>query len=276
MRSILATACALAVSACALQPVDHPPSSLAAAETAFAAHSVREDMRAAFVAAFAPGGLFVRDGWIAAAPYLQARPAPPIVLDWRPQYVEVAAAGDLGLSTGPWKLTSKAKPDTPPGYGQFVSIWKRAPGEPWKVVVDLGIAHPEPTLWKEPLQAGFVPKAAGPGSLADMEGAFQRFSTNSGQRAAYRRFAAEDLRYYREGSTPVASKAAALAVLPDAPVRWKVEASETSASQDLGYTRGSYSKEATPEVVEGWFLRVWRREAAGFRILLDVVQPRRS
>ena len=103
---------ALAATACAM-PVTQPdpPESLAAAETAFAAHSVREDMRAAFLAAFADDGVFVRDGWAVSNTYLKDRPAPPIVLDWRPVYTEVARSGELGLSTGPWKITSKEKPD---------------------------------------------------------------------------------------------------------------------------------------------------------------------
>src|SRR5262245_607456 len=110
-------------------------------------------MRAAFLAAFAHDGVFVRNGWVVSNDWLRDRPAPPIVLDWRPQYVEVAASGDLGLSTGPWKITSKAKPETPPSHGQFVSVWRREGGGPWKVAVDLGISHPADDLWKVPLEA---------------------------------------------------------------------------------------------------------------------------
>src|SRR5687767_13066775 len=150
MKPLCATL-ALALAACAHPPAmtDHSPS-LAAAETAFAAHSVREDMRVAFLAAFADDGVFVREGWRVSNDFLRDRAAPPIVLDWRPQYVEAASSGDLGLSTGPSKIMSKTDPRTPPTFGQFVSVWRRAPGGAWKVAVDLGIAHPEDTLWKDP------------------------------------------------------------------------------------------------------------------------------
>src|SRR5690606_3617406 len=144
---------ALALAGCAPSPpaMDDPAASLAAAETAFAAHSVREDMRAAFLAAFDDDGVFVRGGWIVSNDFLRDRPAPPVVLDWRPQYVEVAASGELGLSTGPTKIASREKPDTPPGYGQYVSVWRRSAGGPWKVAADLGIAHEGPALWDAPL-----------------------------------------------------------------------------------------------------------------------------
>src|SRR5688572_3441460 len=112
----LAPVLVLLLAACGSAPpkpvaADHT-ASLAAAETAFAAHSVREDMRPAFLAAFAPDGMLVRNGWVVSNDWMKPQAAPPIVLDWRPQYVEVAASGELGLSTGPWKITSKAKPET--------------------------------------------------------------------------------------------------------------------------------------------------------------------
>jgi hypothetical protein len=87
---------------------------------------VREEMRAAFLASFHEDGVFVRQGWTPAKAWLRTRPAPPIVLDWRPVYVETAASGELGVSTGPWKITSKAQPAAAPSHGQFVSVWTRA------------------------------------------------------------------------------------------------------------------------------------------------------
>ncbi|MEO7742897.1 MAG: DUF4440 domain-containing protein [Usitatibacter sp.] len=271
-------AAALVLAACAHQPPAKDPSaSLAAAESAFAAHSVREDMRAAFLAAFADDGVFVRNAWVAAKAFLMSRPAPPIVLDWRPQHVEVAASGELGLSTGPWKLTSKDKPDAPASYGQYVSIWRRGADGRWKVEVDLGISHPQPTLWKDRLEARTVPavKAGPAGGLEEAESAFQRVAAASGLRAAYEAYGAEDLRLYRSGTTPRASRAAALAspALRDEKLAWTVDRSAASRSGDLGYTRGAFAEAAKSAVPVGFYLRVWRREAAGWKIALDVVNP---
>src|SRR3954469_11663458 len=94
----------LALAACALPApmADTDRLSLAAAESAFAAHSVREDMRTAFLANFADDGMFVRNGWLVSNTYLAGQKAPPIVLDWKPVYTEIAPSGELGLSTGPW------------------------------------------------------------------------------------------------------------------------------------------------------------------------------
>jgi hypothetical protein len=253
------------------------PASLAAAETAFAAHSVREDLRAAFLANFAPDGVFVRNGWTNARSDLACRPAPPIVLEWRPQYVEVAACGDLGLSTGPSKISSRSDPSRRPVFGQFVSIWRRTPDGAWKVEVDLGISHPEATLWDEPLVARRVPDAGrtGGAGIAEAESGFQRLAASRGTRAAYAALGARDLRLYRNGEAPRASLEAAL----DAPaaggdgVSWSPERIATSRSADLGYARGSYARTSDPALPLGYFLRVWRREAGGWRIFLDVANP---
>jgi len=252
--------------------------SLAAAETAFAAHSVREDMRAAFLANFADDGVFVRGGWTNARASLTPRAAPPIVLDWRPVFTEVSASGDMGLSTGPSKITSKANPAEPPGYGQFVSVWKRESGGPWRVVADLGIAHAQPVFWDKPLET--VAVATEPAAAADtIDAAEERFAAEAkanGLHAAYAKHGSASLRLYRPGNAPMAGKDAALAWRGLATERrtWTVEKSEAARSSDLGYARGAYSGESGGKP-DGWFLRVWHREAGSWRIAMDVSTPAR-
>ena len=267
---------ALALAACAHQPapMDHT-ASLAAAETAFAAHSVREDMRVAFLAAFADDGVFVRDGWTVARTHLATQPNPAIVLDWRPVHVEASASGDMGLSTGPWKITNPAKPDAPAAYGQFVSVWKREPGGPWRVAVDLGISHAEPALWDAPLFASTRTTSETSGPIESAESAFVRDVRDLGLAAAYAQHAAADLRLYRPGLAPALDRAQALTrELPDARGwMWVTERSEVARSGDFGYTRGRYAAAAAPDKPLGYFLRVWRYEATAWRVVLDVVNP---
>lgn len=278
---IPAASLAIAVAACAHQTAsDEPALSLAAAETAFAAHSVREDMRAAFLAHFAPDGVTVRNGWIVSNDYLRERPAPPIVLDWRPAYTEVAASGELGLSTGPVKITSKAKPDAPPSYAQYVSVWRREDAGPWRVEVDLGIGHERASLWDRPLEARMAPLAvttgaSAGGSLAEAEARFAADSLARGMRAAYAAQGSQALRFYRNDFGPVVGRAAALASggMSDERLAWTVAASRTARSGDLGYARGQYAAAAAPSVPLGWYLRVWHRESDGWRIVIDVANP---
>ena len=280
MRRAAALILACAACACAT-PDSRSPSmedarSLAAAETAFAAQSVREDMRAAFIANFARDGVLVRNGWTNAREYFSPRPAPPIVLDWRPAYTEVASSGELGLSTGPWKLTSKADAAAPAAYGQFVSVWKRDPGGTWRVLVDLGISHPGPVLWDRPLET--VAVSAEAADVGDtIEAAERRFADDArvnGPRAAYAAHGSSSLRLYRDGASPMTDKASALAWpgLADERRAWTIEKSEAARSGDFGYARGVYALNGAAKP-DGWYLRVWHREAGAWRIALDVSNP---
>jgi len=267
-------ALALSLAGCAV-PHSHDMASdarsLADAESAFAAQSVREDMRAAFLANFADDGVFVRSGWTGARAWLTPRAAPPIVLDWRPAHVEVARSGELGLSTGPWKLTGRDDPRAT-AQGQFVSIWRREGSGPWRVIVDLGIAHAGTELSDAPLEliAATATEAAGP--IEDAERAFAAVAARDGTSAAYARHASPRLRLYRPNLAPAIGKPAALATLAaSADIRaWTVEASGVSRSRDFAYARGRFGE--APR--DGWFLRVWRAEEGAWRIVLDVVNER--
>jgi ketosteroid isomerase-like protein len=273
---MLACAAAACANTAPVSPSMEGARSLAAAEAGFAAHSIREDMRAAFIANFADDGVLVRNGWINAREYLSPLPAPPIVLDWRPAYTEVAASGELGLSTGPWKLTSRADPNAPAAYGQFVSVWKREPGGPWRVLVDLGISHARPVYWDRPLET--VAVSAEPAATGDtVEAAERRFAGEAranGARAAYEKHGSSSLRLYRDGNDPMAGKAAALAWpgLTNEGRDWAIEKSETARSGDFGYARGAYSARGGAKP-DGWYLRVWHREGGAWRIALDVANP---
>jgi ketosteroid isomerase-like protein len=266
---------ALAMAGCAtpvpLPPAD-APATLAAAETQFAAQSVREGMRAAFLAWLAPGSTLFRNGPVDGPAEIARNPDPPIVLDWRPAFVEVSASGDIGLSTGPWRIRSKTDPARPERYGQFVSVWKRPPGGEWRVWVDLGISHPGPALWEAPLAADFAPKAAGAaeGTIAQAEAEFARLARSAGHAAAYAALASPTLRLYREASAPWLGREASLASPAiRGSAQWTLDRHETSAAGDFGYAVGRYGPPGAGK--EGDFVRVWRRERAGWRIALDIV-----
>lgn len=254
--------------------VSEAPASLAAAETAFAAQSLKEGMRAAFLAWLAPDAILFRNGPVNGPALIASRPQPPVDLAWRPVYVEVAASGEMGLSTGPSTITRRADPSAPPRHGQFVSVWKRPPGGDWRVRVDLGISHPGPALANAPLEAGVTPGApvaSGGETIAGAEAGFARLAAEAGDSSAYARFASASIRLYREGHAPYLGREATLnsPAAGTARTAWTIESHETSASGDLGYATGRFAPTGGP--VAGHYLRVWRREPGGWRIAADVV-----
>jgi ketosteroid isomerase-like protein len=268
-------ACALA--GCTAMTAPSPPhdaaASLAAAETAFAAQSAREGMRAAFLAWLAPHATLFRDGPVNGPALIASRPQPPIDLAWRPVFVEVAASGEMGLSTGPSTVTSRTDPAAAPRHGQFVSVWKRKPGGPWRVHVDLGISHPGAALADEPLAARSTPAPGtrDAGTLAQAESRFAKLASEKGDAPAYAAFAAANARLYREEHPPFIGRDAILASPAARPGRtaWALDAHETSLAGDLGYATGRYGPPGGPTA--GHYVRVWRREPEGWRIAADVV-----
>ena len=280
MRRALA-AVAIAVAGCAPlgENMRESPDaqSLAAAERAFAAQSVREDMRRAFLAHFADDGVFVRrGGWVNARDALEHSTAQPIVLDWHPVYTEVAASGDMGLSTGPWTLTRKDDPAAPAAHGQFVSIWRRDAGGPWRVVVDLGVDHPDAALEDVTTRAVAAPPfTAPPGDdVAQAERQFVSDADARGTHEAYAKWSSPQIRVYRQGGPPAigheAAEASSPAIVPT--VEWHVEKTATARSRDFGYAIGNYTFRSGTAPL-GFYLRVWHREADGWRVIATVFNP---
>jgi hypothetical protein len=269
---------ALALAGCAFPPTApmDAAGALAAAESAFASQSVREDMRAAFLAHFADDGVLAEGGWVNAKAHLAGQPAPPMVLDWHPAFTEVAQSGDLGLSTGPWKATSKAKADAPASFGQFVSVWRRENGA-WKVAVDIGIRHGGPALWDAPLETAVLPGRAAltRGGIETAELEFVTDAHLGGLASAYGKHGSERLRFYREGHAPAVGKPQALAspAMSDTKLAWIIDRVEMSRSRDFGYSRGSYAAVDAPKIPLGYFMRVWHVENGQWRIALDVANP---
>lgn len=119
--------------------------SMVAAERAFARASVESGMKSAFLGVMADDAILFRPGPVNGVQAWRTRPDATAVLEWAPAYGEVSGDGDLGFSTGPWTLRPAAGQDAV-AFGHFVSVWRREPGGPWRLVLDIGISHPDPGL----------------------------------------------------------------------------------------------------------------------------------
>jgi ketosteroid isomerase-like protein len=248
---------------------------VANAERAFAARSLSSGMKQAFLDNLEPGAILLRPDLVDGRKWIADRPDPPIVLDWKPVFVDAAAAGDLALSTGPWKRASKTDAARPPAYGQFVSIWRRGKDGAWKVLLDHGISHDGAALWDAPLSTGAATAASDAHAGGDLAAAEARFATDAatrGMRAALAGQASDAIRVYREGRAPLLGKAAAIAVEDAKPANYRTERFGISRSNDFAWVLGSYGREGAPP--EAWAVRVWRRAPAGWQIEVDVMTPR--
>jgi ketosteroid isomerase-like protein len=65
-------------------------------------------------------------------------------LTWEPDSATVSGGGDLGYTIGRWASLGSTEDgrDSVLARGNYVSIWRRRPGEPWRVVADIGNSDP--------------------------------------------------------------------------------------------------------------------------------------
>ena len=294
--------------------------SLAATERAFAALSVEEGMKVAFLQNLGRDGLVFRRGLVNGRKSWEARGNPAGTLDWAPAFAEVSGNADLGWTTGPWEYRPAGGGEA--AYGTFLTVWARPiewarPEERiWQVAIDMGISHPkgatgvkDAQLERGPLHKP-VPLSRAPGvgfgvgafhhglgvgvgsarSAGDMRWAEMRHAVNDllatdrsyafdlrgkGAAAAIGKYAAEDLRLYREGAEPAFGKTPAIVAIADGPRdrEWTPLGSRVSTSYDLGCSWGlARTRAATPDTSA--YLHVWRRDARGQWVLVADVENR--
>ena len=287
----LAVAAAFLLAACAGRPrtAAGDVSVLLRSERDFAELAAQEGTRDAFLAYLAEGSILFNPGPADARAFYRDRPRRTSLLSWRPVFAEMAAACDLGYTTGPWELRTNGPGGEPAACGEYVSIWKKLPDGAWKLALDTGVQHAKPPAPQTPMAAPLPesacldhPPSLDPRVQADalirQEAAFSELSAEKGAWEAYRRFAAADVRLYREEAFPAIGLEAALRVMgrTEGKLAWKVSGAAVSASGDLGYTYGIAQLERgqgrPPETSA--YVRIWRLSGkGGWKAVLDLATP---
>ncbi len=213
------------------------------------------------------------------------------LLAWEPSFAEVARAGDMGYTFGPWEFKQDIKDEKPIAYGHFVTVWQKQADGSWKFAVDLGVEHSQLTnpikSWQ--LSANHKQETWKPEKL-DLESAratlvgldreFSSASSVKGQVEAFLAYSAPEVRLFRNDHYPLLGSEAIRQILStnaDTLLTWEPLASDVSQSGDLGYTHGTYTSQSSSEpakVVEhGNYLRIWRRHNGAWKVVVDVANP---
>lgn len=275
--------------------------SLVEAERAFSRASVERGVRDAFLSFFAADGInFQPHPTNTREAYLK-RPAPaappPVTLYWEPVFADVSGAGDLGYTTGPYRLTDRSPEQKPTRHGYYFSIWKRQTDDTWKVAVDVGIQTPAPDEAERRLRFQAAPPPPAPAKKTnanfDLEGErarllqadreFIRAASARGLLHASDAHFAEEARLHRNGIFPLTTREDIRAHLARKQFASSGEPlkADVALSNDLGYTYGRYELreegargEATGAAEKGYYVRVWKRDRKGaWKIVLDTTHP---
>ncbi|HEV2855798.1 MAG TPA: nuclear transport factor 2 family protein [Thermoanaerobaculia bacterium] len=264
---------------------------MVAAEHAFAKMAKEKGTRAAFLANLAEDSLLFGPDLTSGPALWKNRPDSPSLLSWYPTFADISLAGDLGYTTGPWEFRSKRDAREADAYGYFVTLWKKQRDGSWKAMFDQGSSNPKPAGPIKPaipparpakVEASALPKVeeGAERALLETDRAFAGVSEAKGDVAAYLGVLAEDARLYRVGHEPIVGRKAIHAALAEnpAPMTWAPAGAIVSRSGDLGYTFGlakrRQSGPESPWVDSDNYLRIWKKQAGAWKLVLDVFDPR--
>lgn len=277
----------------AQKPNTSPLMTLVETERAFARTSVERGVRESFLMFFADDGINFQPHPTKTREAFLKRPAPatrpPGVLNWEPIYADIAQAGDLGYTTGPYTFTDTSPQKNPARYGFYFSVWKKQTDGSWKVAIDCGIQTPDhsgqkfefkaaPQTRPSDVKAKFDPDKER-NSLMELDRSFQREVSALGTERTYVKYMSANARLHRNEVLPLTDIKSIQAYLHEAKTEFTASApikADISMSNDLGYTYGSYELKsaATSDPEKGYYVRVWKRDSQGqWKLALDTLSP---
>ncbi|RYZ22375.1 MAG: hypothetical protein EOO16_09410 [Chitinophagaceae bacterium] len=262
----------LLLSAGALRAAAQPATtSLVDAEKSFAAFSVKEGMRDAFLAFLDSNAiLFNRDTFTNGMQLWLGRKKRPGILNWKPVVAELAGSGDWGFTTGPSTFTNSTG-DSVLGRGHYFTIWHKAAGGEWKFLFDCGTDGGEEPL--STLYSFQAPKR--PGTVATLMQA---------ERDLAARLASDPVgahQQYLSVTSVLVCNGQAVAITPGQQTKWfrGLPSSIVSTysghllapSNDLALVYGTTLSGEKGDKKEP-FLRLWRHEPGGWRLAAELLR----
>ena len=206
------------------------------------------------------------------------RPADEPLLEWWPNFAGVARSGDLGFTTGGVAVGGQRT-------GHYFTIWKRQSDGSWKWVYDGGsgasaadVPGPDsdPVIL-EPASESLPPLAADQAFAEVREGeAVLARAAAVDQKAAHLAVLADSGRLYGAPRPPAIGREAFAGALDGWPSTFRfgpTEGGGQSAYGDLVWTYGPAAWNRNGGERTGHYVRLWQRQAAGWRIVLAQLIP---
>lgn len=262
-----------------------PLESLVSAERAFAKSATEKGIRDSFLEFFDEDAIAFNPAPVSAKARLRSRPGRPFSeyeLRWEPRTGDVAASGELGWLTGPSTFIDHTSPTPKPQHGNYLSVWRRQSGGPWRVFIDVGSEPPHAVTFPEGFTrfpfasryAGDDRKVLAVDTLVAADKNLNARTTSEGAAAAYSAVTTSSSRLHRSGFMPSIGNAAIRSWLETnaSGMTASMGAADCANSADLGYSYGTYEVKA-PAPQQGAYVRVWQRDATGkWWLVADVVQ----
>jgi ketosteroid isomerase-like protein len=203
----------------------------------------------------------------------------PGTLVWQPKFARISANGDLAFSAGPY-VYQNGKSDTDKVFGHYVSIWRAGADNKLKLLIDLGVQHPEPeteelTDLKEPT-AQVVPPSTDPfGNKKLIVYTDKVLNSTLGKStlATYKEFLSPEARFYFPGFEPLTGQDKILKFINNEAISIIAQTTDggRAASNDLAYTYGKATINKGNITSNFNYVRIWEQDQnKKWDILLEV------
>jgi ketosteroid isomerase-like protein len=179
-------------------------------EKAFERVAGERGIKAAYLEFLADDAIIFRPDAVNGKEFWKTREDPASRVVRSTAFSDISSNGMLGYTTGSWQMFLKSKPEAAAQIGQFVTIWERKPDGKYRASVDIGITHDGPYA----PETNGVPETGKSRDLnkrnwsaADPSMNFLKLSmTSKAAASAYDKFAANDIRFLRDGEPPIIGK----------------------------------------------------------------------
>lgn len=248
-------------------------------QSSFDRSASENGMKSTFLAFLKDDAVVFEPGPVNGKVYWEYRKADPATqLERTLTYSDIDANGLLGYTTGNWRTYQKGKSEGLAKFGQYVTIWERAPNGKFLASVDIAVSHEKlpfaetDTAIRQKQTRDTNVRGWSP---ADTLTSFLRLSMSRKRLGgAYERFAANDIRILRDGAPPIIGKKTAVRAMDEYVSVMFPRKYVLFQSADMAYTWNPCNFDNTNEgMVEGNCLHIWKLRKKKWYIVLGVFAP---
>ena len=280
MKNIIITTALLAVtSATSFAQKTAKVETVIAAEDAFNKLVARKGIKEGFLAVTDPEGIIFKPNAVKVVDFYSSIDKQPGTLKWEPKFARISRNGDLAFTAGPY-VYQNGKTDDDKVFGEYVSIWKADADNKLKLLIDLGIQHPEPehvatTDFKDPDNKNISLSKDpfnGKTLIINIDKTFNETLQKS-TIATYKVFLSPEGRYYFPGFEPLAGTDKILKFIDNEGISISAETVNAgrAVSNDLAYSYGR-ARIKKGNIVNNYnYVRIWEIDAThNWNVLLEV------
>ena len=237
------------------------------AEKAFAQLSIDKNMQDAFLANMNDTSVVEVNGkFVKGIPlYQQQKKDTAGKLYWSPVFAAVAASGDFGYTTGPWRYHTGGQDVA---FGNYASVWQKQKDGQWKFLIDLGNSFEQNSGSATDsvdmiLPATITKPTAGNNDLMAIDQSFAA-AINKGSNSALKNYLHPQLRILWPERMPAINKENADTLIHQNRLfSFHPQQAYIAASKDLGVVYGTCETSAAvkdKKVVHAVYMHVWRKD----------------